>query len=346
MKRYGGFEGNAQTFHILTKVEKKDLMKGSLEPIGPNGSDMRLGLNWCFRSLASIIKYDQLIPARRGRYERLRKGIYTGDKETFLKVKKAVCADHAADGKFKTIECSIMDLADDIAYSTYDLEDVFKANFLTPIEILGSSEKLLKNVAEKVERALERAFTSKDVIQTLLEIFDWSDESEEDDRVARKEGGDTWQVVRSAMGAKQLASNGYMRTKFTADLVSEILSGIKVTVDEMNPVVSKVWLQEDGRRKVEVLKHFTFESTIMSSRVRVAEKRGYAIVERIFKELCSEDGQMLLPDDFRDLYDRCRGEQAKRRVICDFVAGMTDRYCVEFYGRIFSENPQSIFKPF
>ena len=36
------------------------------------------------------------------------------------------------DGEFKTIECAIMDLADDIAYSTYDLEDAFKAGFVTP----------------------------------------------------------------------------------------------------------------------------------------------------------------------------------------------------------------------
>lgn len=34
-----------------------------------------------------------------------------------------------------------------------------------------------------------------------------------------------------------------------------------------------------------------------------------------------------------------------KRVICDFIAGMTDRYAMEFYGRLFSENPQTIFKP-
>jgi dGTPase len=35
----------------------------------------------------------------------------------------------------------------------------------------------------------------------------------------------------------------------------------------------------------------------------------------------------------------------KARVLCDFIAGMTDRCAVEFYGRSRSENPQTIFKP-
>jgi dGTPase len=35
----------------------------------------------------------------------------------------------------------------------------------------------------------------------------------------------------------------------------------------------------------------------------------------------------------------------KRRVICDFIAGMTDRYAVQFYGRLFGTNPESVFSP-
>jgi dGTPase len=33
-----------------------------------------------------------------------------------------------------------------------------------------------------------------------------------------------------------------------------------------------------------------------------------------------------------------------KRTICDFIASMADNYCIEFYGRLTSENPQSIFK--
>ena len=56
---------------------------------------------------------------------------------------------------FKIIECSIMDLADDIAYSTYDLEDCLKAGFLTPADILSSSTELLDRVARKVSAKIK-----------------------------------------------------------------------------------------------------------------------------------------------------------------------------------------------
>jgi dGTP triphosphohydrolase len=32
------------------------------------------------------------------------------------------------------------------------------------------------------------------------------------------------------------------------------------------------------------------------------------------------------------------------RTICDFIASITDSHCIEFFGRLTSENPQSIFK--
>jgi dGTPase len=35
----------------------------------------------------------------------------------------------------------------------------------------------------------------------------------------------------------------------------------------------------------------------------------------------------------------------KKRVVCDYVAGMTDRYAVEFYARLTSETFYSMFKP-
>jgi dGTPase len=44
------------------------------------------------------------------------------------------------------------------------------------------------------------------------------------------------------------------------------------------------------------------------------------------------------------IWFRLRLDQ-KARVLCDFIAGMTDRYAVEFYGRSPSENPQTIFTP-
>jgi len=52
------------------------------------------------------------------------------------------------------------------------------------------------------------------------------------------------------------------------------------------------------------------------------------------------------PDDVREQYEAAKGRANERmRVVCDFVAGMTDRYAIEFYGRLHSDSAQSMFKP-
>lgn len=167
MRKYGGFEGNAQTLRILTRLEKKEA--GSY-PVGitEDGDDQRLGLNLTYRSLAAILKYDNTIPSKCDDPNPI-KGYYEIDAYIVDAIKGNVAPD--AGGKFKVIECQIMDVADDIAYSTYDLEDSFKAGFLSPIDILASNDGLLEKVASKVQEKLGSTFVSTDVRGEFLGLF-------------------------------------------------------------------------------------------------------------------------------------------------------------------------------
>jgi dGTPase len=63
MRDYGGFEGNAQTLRIGARLEKKSTIRTVQEDTVPfdNGEDLRCGLNLTFRSLASLLKYDNMI---------------------------------------------------------------------------------------------------------------------------------------------------------------------------------------------------------------------------------------------------------------------------------------------
>ncbi|MHB1304634.1 MAG: hypothetical protein ACYCZB_14355 [Acidiphilium sp.] len=66
----------------------------------------------------------------------------------------------------------------------------------------------------------------------------------------------------------------------------------------------------------------------------------------IFKALSGKRGYLLMPDDVRQQHLSCNCDlDAQMRIICDFVSGMTDRYAMEFYGRLHSETAQSMFKP-
>ena len=48
-----------------------------------------------------------------------------------------------------------MDIADDIAYSTYDLEDAFKGGFLTPLSIIAMPDEVKRKIANKVQSKLQ-----------------------------------------------------------------------------------------------------------------------------------------------------------------------------------------------
>jgi dGTPase len=77
--------------------------------------------------------------------------------------------------------------------------------------------------------------------------------------------------------------------------------------------------------------------------MQVVEYRGKDVVETIFKALAGKKGERLLPDDFGAA---CKLAPASRlRTVCDFVAGMTDRYAMEFYERLRGAGHVTMHKP-
>ena len=120
-KDHGGFEGNAQSFRLLTRIEAK-----TVDSVGNS-----VGLNLTRASLDAATKY----PWARATNPR-KFGVYDDDVEIFEWVRN-----NAPDGK-KCIEAQIMDWSDDCAYSVHDLEDaifagqVKVANFEDDFDVL------------------------------------------------------------------------------------------------------------------------------------------------------------------------------------------------------------------
>ena len=332
MRSYGGFEGNAQTLRILTRLEKKVIRDQ------PVDGDVRAGLNLTYRLLGSILKYDRPIPRNRRPKAALVKGYYESERGVVRRLKAAILGRRKR-GPFKTVECSIMDTADDIAYSTYDLEDSLKAGFLSPASILASSEELLSRVARKVSQELGHRITARRVLAVFFELFS-------DLGVAEGEEDRLLSLIRGYRTSEKVAQSSHFRTKLSSQLVHQAISSTQINYDRQFPMLSKVYLDDNARERVEVLKQFTFEAMIYSARVKLPEFRGYEVVRKIFDALASPKGYLLMPDDVRDQVTAYALRSVERkRAICDFVAGMTDRYAIEFYGRLHSDGAQTMFKP-
>jgi dGTPase len=121
MKPYGGFEGNAQTLHLLT------------ETIYQNETSVR-GMQPTRALLDGVLKYKKLYreyaqtPEKHFLYDpqvRYRDFVFAG-----AAIPKGLHEGKSLN-KFKSVECQIMDWADDAAYSLNDIVDGVKAGFLT-----------------------------------------------------------------------------------------------------------------------------------------------------------------------------------------------------------------------
>ncbi len=130
----------------------------------------------------------------------------------------------------------------------------------------------------------------------------------------------------------------------TSDLIKEFISGVEVVVEPNQPWLSRARLKVATFKKAETLKNVIFHAITMSSRRAVAF-RGKQIVREIFDALNDEAGSRLMPEDFVAIYDGVKEPSLKKRVICDFIAGMTDRYAIQFHDRLHSTDPELIYSP-
>jgi dGTPase len=104
---FGGFEGNAQSFRLLVRLEAKTV----------DSEGKSVGLNLTRASLDGSTKY----PWPRSQNSR-KFGVYDDDLEVFTWMRTGAPIDK------KCIEAQIMDWSDDCAYSVHDLEDAIFTN--------------------------------------------------------------------------------------------------------------------------------------------------------------------------------------------------------------------------
>lgn len=127
-KDIGGFEGNAQTLRLVTRIEPK--------VIAADGRPA--GLNLTRASLDALTKYPwPRSEATSGRRDSgVRKfGVYDDDTDVFDFYRSGI------DNGSRCIEAQVMDLADDISYSVHDVEDAIVAGHLELADFASESRR-------------------------------------------------------------------------------------------------------------------------------------------------------------------------------------------------------------
>ena len=136
-KDFGGFEGNAQTLRLLTRIEQKVYSKDGVA----------FGLNLTRASLDASCKYPwtrEFAVQDSGADRSIKFGVYEDDVPVFEWLRQG------AKDRIKCFEAQIMDFSDDVAYSVHDFEDAVVEGFIKLEQLKGSAQE--DAIVKEIER--------------------------------------------------------------------------------------------------------------------------------------------------------------------------------------------------
>jgi len=294
MKPYGGFEGNAQTLRLLTQTLFRE------------GQD---GMNPTRALLDGVLKYKTLqteTPEAKNHY------LYD-DQEKFLDFTLAgqdfpieLTPGKTRNG-FRSIECQIMDWADDTAYSINDVADGIRAGFINvqSLERWASNQTLEPAAAEHV------VFLCNTIRENRVEA-----------RLNRLIG--TCIRAGKLVNATNFLSLSTRRHAFALDI---------------DPIV---------RAQTEVNKRIALELVFLTPALQQMDHKAGFILTRLFKVLQEQyienDGKGLhvLPPEVERQIAAAPDKRQRARLVCDWIANMTDNFAFRTYRRLFDAQFGSI----
>lgn len=294
MAPYGGFEGNAQTLRILTKT------------LFNEGRD---GMNPTRALLDGVLKYKTLraeTPDAPNHY------LYN-DQEKWLDFTMGgqafpveLTPGDARNG-FRSIECQIMDWADDTAYSLNDIADGIHAGFITIAKLTDWAEKkaLTGADADRVEY-LCRAIKEKKVEAAM----------------------------NSAIGKYINAAKLVPESTFLSAMTRR-----HQFILEIDPAL---------RTQSKLDKKISLDLVFRSPQLQQLDYKADFILTRLFgvlqeRYIEGKKGSLhLMPATLEADIEKAEDATARARLVCDWVASMTDRFAFRTYRRLFDADFGSI----
>ncbi|THF72865.1 deoxyguanosinetriphosphate triphosphohydrolase family protein [Cohnella fermenti] len=306
------YEGNAQNFRILMFLEKRA------------GSDS--GLDLTAAALLGVNKYPYCLdePGRlKGVYRREWEGI------EYLRGLWGMpegCA---------TLEAQLMDLCDDIAYSTHDLEDGIRAGKIPVGTDFSEDDRIVSHLMQEIVDDPGNKEMNWDGIDLKATV-----------KVVLSQFVRQWEEIYAENGRDTSRTRREIKARWVRKFASQV--GI---IDDPDKGWKRVTFVREGEedlellRTMEILKKLAWVTLIKDFRVQRLHKRSEVIIRRLwdsFKEY--ETGNLIIPPDWLESYELQRGKWPWERMVADYIAGMTDAYAEKVYGEFFASRSGSIYE--
>jgi dGTPase len=317
----GGFEGNAQTLRLLTRIEPKVF-----------GADGRsYGLNLTRASLDASCKYPWGADAPVGDPSgRAKFGYYPDDADAFHWMRDG------APPRGRCIEAQVMDLSDDIAYSVHDFEDAVVGGFVD-VAALGARvnhadlvDAMVEWIGAGIDRAeLIAAFDRLDSLDEWIDAWDGSRTAHArlknltSSLIGRFAGAATQATLTAAdagdrsgadtaeADARTARPGRPLLTRFGADVV--VPRGIEAEIAVLKGIVAAFVMSENRRQPL-----YVEQRAVLTDLADALWRRGPAALETGFA------------DDFL----AAETDAARRRAVVDQVASLTDQSAWSWHARL------------
>ncbi|WP_417666345.1 anti-phage deoxyguanosine triphosphatase [Pseudidiomarina sp.] len=304
----GGFEGNGQTFRIV----------GKLEAYHPEH-----GMDLTRRSLLGLLKYPVLMPQLQAPKDLEHPGslaqwkpakalfacdadlldwvldpLSSADRELF----QAITTLNKAPWQksiHKALDASLMELADDIAYGVHDLEDAVVTGTLSEGQWHAHVDTVINQLPDKLAQLMQE------------------------------------------LGQQLFAREHHLRKNAIGALVNIFVTTVRleeVLPEAEEPLIRfNATLPTDEAYLLKSLKDVVFEHVINEPSIQQLRYRSQNMLLDLFTALHTEPLR-LLPRNTRERWQNAQQEQnqaAADRILCDYVAGMTDDYAERMYRNLF-----------
>ncbi|GAA2754363.1 deoxyguanosinetriphosphate triphosphohydrolase [Amnibacterium kyonggiense] len=296
----GGFEGNAQSLRLLTRLEPK--------VFGPD--DQPYGLNLTRASLDASLKYPWGLDAPVGDPSgRAKFGYYPEDEAAFAWLRSG------APPRRPCIEAQVMDLSDDIAYSVHDFEDAVVGGSVDLAALRSNASQ--RDVVGAMWAWVGGAFDQDELVEALhrLRAMDsWIVEWDGSRRAHAALKNLTSQLIGRFSGAATTATRrahpGGDLVRFNADVV--VPRGIEAEIAALKGIVAAFVMANDDRRPV------------------------YVQQRELLQELADalHAAPQHLDTAFSADWAAAEDDRARQRVIVDQVASLTDQSALAWHGRL------------